>query len=172
MNRLVRLAVLGAMAIGLAGAQTKVGIVNSQKAMLDTAEIKKAQIDLENKYKPRQDKLAQLQQELQTIQQQLSSGKVTPAQQQDLQAEGQRKQREMQRDQQDLQDDVDRDRNDILARTSQHMRDIVTKLAAEKGLDVVIDAGNTIYFKPALDLTAEATAAYDKAYPVAAAPGK
>lgn len=172
MSRLVKLAILGAVAIGLAGAQTKVGIVNSQKAMLDTAEIKKAQIDLENKYKPRQDKLAQLQQELQTIQQQLSSGKVTPAQQQDLQAEGQRKQREAQRDQQDLQDDVDRDRNDILARTSQRMRDIVTKLATEKGLDVVIDAGNTIYFKPALDLTAEATAAYDKAYPVAgAAPG-
>jgi len=40
----------------------------------------------------------------------------------------------------------------------------------------VIDTSTTLYVKPALDLTAEATAAYDKAHPVAksasAAPSK
>ena len=46
------------------------------------------------------------------------------------------------------------------------MRDLVTKLAESKGLDVVVDAGNTVFFKPALDITNEAMAAYDKAYPV------
>jgi len=45
------------------------------------------------------------------------------------------------------------------------MREVVTKLAEAKGLDVVIDSANTFYYKPALDITAEATAAYDKAYP-------
>ncbi len=30
----------------------------------------------------------------------------------------------------------------------------------------MIEISNTLYFKPALDLTAAATAAYDKAYPV------
>jgi outer membrane protein len=97
---------------------------------------------------------------------------LTPAAQQDVTAQGQRKERELQRVQEDLQADVDRDRNDILGRTSQRMRDIVTKIATEKGIDVVIDTANTIYFKPALDLTAEATAAYDKAYPVAAGASK
>ncbi len=71
----------------------------------------------------------------------------------------------MQRLQDDLQGDVDRDRNDILARTGKQMQEVVAKIAEAKGLDVVVDAANTVYFKPALDLTAEATAAYDKAYP-------
>ena len=34
----------------------------------------------------------------------------------------------------------------------------------------MIDTQTALYFKPAMDLTAEATAAYDKAYPVAGAP--
>ena len=46
------------------------------------------------------------------------------------------------------------------------MQEIVKKLADEKGLDVVIDTSNTIFYKSSLDLTAEAVAAYDKAYPV------
>lgn len=169
MSRIVRTALLAVAAVGIAAAQVKVGVVNSQKAMLDTAEIKKAQLDLEAKYKPRQDQLAALQKELAGLQAQIQGGKLTPAAQQDVTFQGQRKERELQRVQDDLQSDVDRDRNDILARTSQRMREIVTKIANEKGLDVVIDAANTIFYKPALDLTAEATAAYDKAYPAPAA---
>ena len=64
---------------------------------------------------------------------------------------------------------MERDRNDILSRVSQRMRDVVTKIASEKGLDLVVDAANTIFFKPVLDFTAEATAAYDKSFPAAAA---
>jgi outer membrane protein len=45
------------------------------------------------------------------------------------------------------------------------MQTVVQKLAEERGLDVVIDVSNTVYFKPTLDLTKEATAAYDKAFP-------
>lgn len=176
MTRIARLAVLTAAALGtLAGqAQTpsagvKIGVVNSQKAMLDTAEIKKAQLELEARYKPRQDQMVQLQKDLATLQAQLQSNKLTPAAQQEVTAQGQRKERDLQRLQDDLQADVDRDRNDILARVSQHMRDVVTKIASEKGLDLVVDAANAIFYKPAMDLTAEATAAYDKSFPVAAA---
>jgi len=169
MSRIARLAVLAAATFSIAAAQTKIGVVNSQKAMLDTAEIKKAQLDLETKYKPRQDQMAQLQKDLAGLQAQIQGGKLTPSAQQDVTAQGQRKERELQRIQEDLQADVDRDRNDVLARTSQHMRDVVTKLATEKGLDLVVDTANTIFYKPALDLTAEATTAYDKAYPVSAA---
>jgi outer membrane protein len=49
------------------------------------------------------------------------------------------------------------------------MQAIVKKLADEKGLDLVVDTQVALYIKPALDLTGEATAAYDKAYPVAPA---
>jgi Skp family chaperone for outer membrane proteins len=45
------------------------------------------------------------------------------------------------------------------------MQEVVRKLADVKGLDVVVDANSTIFFKPALEITAESIAAYDKAYP-------
>jgi outer membrane protein len=167
MRKLARLAILAAAALGVAAAQTKVGIVNSQKAMVDTVELKKAQADMEAKYKPRIDQMSAIQKDLAGLQAQIQSGKLDPQQQQEVTAQGQRKERDLQRIQQDVQEEQDRDRNDILGRILGRMREVVTKLAAEKGLDVVIDASNTFYYKPALDLTAEATVAYDKAYPAA-----
>ncbi len=156
------------LAASLAPAQQKVAIINLQKAVLDSAEIKKASADLEAKFKPRQDQMEKLQKELQGIQQQLSTmaGKLTPQAESELTAQGQRKQRDLQRLTEDLQGDVDRERNDILSQVGQRMQEIVKKLAEEKGLDVVIDVTNAVYFKPALEITAEATAAYDKAHPV------
>jgi len=149
-------------------AQVKVAVMNTQTALVETAEMKKAQADLEAKYKPRQEQVARLQKELQTIQQQLETlgDKLTPQAQADLNTQGKRKQRDLQRLTEDLNADVDRERNDILTKSGDRMQQIVTKLAEEKGLEVVIDASNTVYFKPALDITKEASVAYDKAYPV------
>jgi len=45
------------------------------------------------------------------------------------------------------------------------MTDVVKKLAEAKGLDLVVDSTSALYFKDALDLTNDAIAAYDKAYP-------
>ena len=166
MNKLACTLLVALASVGIGAAQSKVAVVNSQKAILETAEIKKAQVDLEAKFKPRQDQMARLTKELQDIQTQLQSGKLNQVGEQELTVQGQRKQRELQRLQDDLQADVDRERNDILQRSGTHMQEIVKKLADEKGLDVVIDTSNTIFYKPSLDLTAEAVAAYDKAYPV------
>ena len=147
--------------------QAKVAIVNMQKAVIETAEIKKAQGEMEAKYRPRQAQMEKLTAEIRQLQQQLQSmaGKLTPSAEQDLTVQGQRKQKEMQRVGEDLQADVDRERNEILGRTSQRMQEVVKKLADGKGLDVVVDVNSTIFFKPALEITAEAIAAYDKAYP-------
>jgi outer membrane protein len=79
--------------------------------------------------------------------------------------QGQRKQRDLQRLQDDLQADAQSYRNDILSKSSQKMTDVVKKLAEDKGLDLVVDSSSALYFKPALEITADAIAAYDKAYP-------
>ena len=162
------LAVCAALVSSTASAQTKIGVVNLQKAILDTAEIKKASVDLTAKYKPRQDALEKVQRELADIQTQLqaSQGKLSAAGEADLQARGERKQREAQRLQQDLQDDVTNERDTILQRTGQRMSEIIKKLSEEKGFDLVVDTRNTYFFKPAMEFTPDATAAYDKAYPV------
>jgi len=147
--------------------QTKVAVVSLQRAVLGCAEIKKASAAMEAKYKPRQQEMEKVQRELQGIQQQLqtNAGKLTPGAQADLNAQGQRKERELQRMNDDLQADVTAERNDILGASGGRMRDIVKKLADEKGVDLIVDEQSSLFFKPALDLTADAIAAYDKAYP-------
>lgn len=149
-------------------AQTKVAVVNFQRALLETAELKKASAELEAKYRPRQQQIEKIRQELEDLQQKLQTlaGKLTPQAESEMTLQAQRKQRDLQRLSEDLQNDVDEERNEILTKAGQRMRAIINKLAEEKGLDVVIDVNNTLYFKPALDLTQEATAAYDKAHPV------
>jgi outer membrane protein len=167
MNKLL-IAVLALASIGAASAQVKIAVINTQKALLDTDEIKKAQAEMEAKFKPRQDQMVKIQKELQDIQAQLNSGKLNELGTQELNTEGQRKQRELQRLQQDLQEDVERERTDILQRAGTRMQEVVKKLAEEKGLDIVVDSGNTVFFKTTFEITAEATAAYNKANPLAA----
>jgi len=150
-------------------AQAKVAVINLQRAVLESEEIQKVSAAMEAKYKPRQQELEKLQRDLQAIQQQLQAGagKLTPQAEADLTAQGQRKQRDMQRMSDDLQADVNAERNDILGKSTQKMAEVVRKLAEEKGYDVVVDVSNTVYFKPALEITAEALAAFNKAYPAA-----
>jgi outer membrane protein len=160
---------LAGIGTGVANAQIKLAVINTQKALLDTEEIKKAQRDMEAKFKPRQDELVKTQKALEDIQAQLNSGKLNVLGVQDLQTEGQRKQRELQRMQQDLQEDVERERTDILQHAGSRMQQVVKELATEKGLDIVVDSANTLFFKAPLELTTEATAAYNKEFPVGAA---
>ena len=162
---LATVALLPTAARAQAIAPAKVAIINAQKAVADTQEIKKAQAGLEAKYRPRQQSIQNLQNQLGSIQQQLSTPNLPPDKESQLRADGTQKQKELQRLSEDLQSDVNGERQDILTRAGRQMTEVVRKIAEGRGLDVVIDILNTIYFRPALDITAEATAAYDKAYP-------
>jgi outer membrane protein len=149
-----------------ASAQIKLAVVDFQEALLATAEMQKAASELENKFRPRQQELDKLQQALQEIQQKLQTADGAAAA--GLQNEGQRKQREAQRKSEDLQADVEFERNGVLQKGAEKMRLIVAKLAETKGLDLIVDLNNTLFAKPALDLTQEAVTAYNAAHPVAA----
>jgi outer membrane protein len=170
MSRVARLCLVASLflAVTAAQAQSKVGIINLQKALLDTAEMKKAQAEMEARYKPRQDAIDKLQKEIADLQRNLqaNAGKLQPAAEQEMLTRGQRAQVELKRQTEDLQADVDRDRNDILQRGGQRIQEVIKKVAEAQTLDVVVDSGNTLYFKPALDLTPAVTAEYDKTYPV------
>ena len=161
------IAVLALVSAPPASAQMKVGVINFQRAMSETAEIKKAQADLEKKFKPRQDALDKLQRELSDIQTQLqaSAGKLSAAGEADLNAQASRKQRDAQRLSEDLQGDVEAERNTVLQRSNNRMIEVVKKLAEDKGYDLVVDSTNAVYFKTAIEVTNDAIVAYDKAYP-------
>lgn len=146
-------------------APAKVAIINAQKAVADTQDIKRAQATLETKYRSRTQSIQSLQNELNTIQQQLSTPNLPPDRESQLRSSGTTKQKELQRLTEDLQSDVNNERQDILGKAGRQMTDVVKRIAEERGIDVVVDITNTLYFKPTLDITAEATTAYDKAYP-------
>ena len=152
---------------GFAPAQTKVGIISLQRAVFESAEIKKADAQMQATFKPRQDRIETLQKEIAALAQQLqaSNGKLSPQAESDLTTQGQRKQRDLQRLSDDLQADSTAYRNEVLSKSSDKMQAVVKKLAEEKGLDLVIDASTALYFKDAMDITKDAIAAYDKAYP-------
>jgi outer membrane protein len=158
----------GLFSTSVASAQMKVGIIDFQRAVLETAEVKKAASDMQNKYKPRQEAVEKAQRELNDIQTQFqaSQGKLSAAGEAELQARGQRKQREVQRLTDDLNADVNAERDTIVQRAGQRITDIVKKIAEEKGLDLVVDRANAVFFKPSLEITSDVIAGYDKAYPV------
>ena len=168
--RWIRPALTAAVMLVLAGslqAQVKMGVINLQKALQETAEIKQAEADLKARYGPRQEELAALEKEAAKLQQdyEVNQQKFTQAALAELYSQIQNKQRILQRNTQALQEDVNRDRQDILGRVGQRLQEVVKKVAEEKGLDIVVDSASTLYFKPATELTADVTAAYDKAYP-------
>ena len=132
-----------------APAQIKIAVVNMQQAVYATAEVKKADADLQLTLKPKQEQAQKLQTDLQAIQQQLQAGgnKLTEQQQEDLNTEGQRKQRELQRLTTELQEAADSARQDILPKCTQRMKEVVKKLAAEKGYDLIVDTSVTYFIQ-------------------------
>src|ERR1039458_7576724 len=140
-------AVLGVAQI--ASAQPKITVINLQRSVLESAEIKKADADMQARYKPRSAAIEQLQKDIAGIGQQLqtNAGKFTQQAEAELTAQGQKKQRDLQRLQEDLQADVDRERNDVLQKAATKMSDIVKKISEEKGYDLVVDisTGTAIY---------------------------
>jgi outer membrane protein len=155
-------------------AQTKVAVISLQKALYETAEIKKAEAEMQATFGPRQAQAEKLNKELAEISAKLQNDQTLTQQAGfDLQAEGKRKQTELTRINEDLQADAQSMRTAVLGKATDKMQQVVKKLAEEKGLDLVVDTQVALYVKPVLDLTGEATAAYDKTYPVApAAPPK
>jgi len=164
---------LFAFAQAVPAQQMKIAVINMQQAVFKTAEVAKADADLQAKLKPDQDRLTKLQTDMQSIQNQLQAGgsKLTDQQQEDLNAEGTKKQREAQRLQTELQEAADAARQDILPRCTQRMQEVLKKLAEEKGYDLIVESTVTYFSKAGMDITAEATAAYDKAYPAGAPAG-
>ena len=159
----------------LAVAQSKVAVINMQKALFETAEIKKADADMQSTLTPRKTAADRLNAEIAAIAQKLQTdaGKLTQQAEFQLQSDGKRKQVELQRINEDLEADATSMRNDILSKSSDRMAAVVKKLAEEKGYDLVVDTQVALYFKPAMDITTDATAAYDQTYPsAAAAPAK
>ncbi|MEP7354485.1 MAG: OmpH family outer membrane protein [Acidobacteriota bacterium] len=151
-----------------AHAQSRTGVINFQRAVLDTAEIKKALNDLQIKFKPRQEALAKATQDQQDLETQLraSQGQLSSSGAAELQVRAQRKQVDVMRMTEDLNEDVERERDAALQLASTRMQEVLKKVAADKQLDLILDVAGVPFSKPDMDVSDLAVTAYNAAHPV------
>ena len=182
------LAVIVLLPVRLAAQATdyvKIGAIDFQRALGETAEMRKHIKEIEAKYRPRQEQVAKLSQEIQELEQKLQQAEVSDMGA--LQDQLVRKRRDAQRKQEDTETDARFEMADVFQAGTSRMRFVVAKLAGEKGLDLVIDVqlltdpysrqlnpeqAKPLYLKPALDMTAEATRRYDQEFPLPETPAQ
>lgn len=174
---------IGAMAAVLAGALAlhaqspsaaagKVGVINIQAAIANTAEGKKVIADLQKKYQPRQQELQRMQQEIQDDQDKLN--KQGPAlsdeEQGRLNRDVEDKQKQLKRSAEDAQNDFNQDRDEAIQRIGKKMVQVIKDYSTQNGFVLVIDGAQVpiYYAAPSLDITKDIIAKYDAANPAAA----
>ena len=162
---------LGGRAQSAATAQDKIGVINMQAAIANSAEGKKVLADLQTKYQPRQKELQRLNQEIQAIQDQLSKGQATLSddEQTRLNREAEDKQKQLKRDAEDAQTDYNHDRDEAVNKIGQKMVRVINDYAQKNGFSLVLDDGQIqVYFAAKdIELTSEIVKLYDAANPVA-----
>lgn len=153
----------------------KIGVMNMQVAIANTAEGKKAITDLQKKYLPRQQELHSMQEEIQAIQDKLTKQGSTLSQDEvtRLNRDAEEKQKLLKRTAEDAQNDFDRDRDEAVNRIGQKMAQIINDYGEQNGFALIMDDGQLpIYFaSKEIEVTAEVVKRYDAAHPVAEAEG-
>jgi len=162
----------------------KIGILNIQAAMRNTAEGKKALGDLDKKYQPKRQDLQKMQQEINGLEDQLQRGAnaLSEAEQARLSRQLEEKRKIFTRTQEDDQSDFGADTADTLGRLEQKMARVIQEFAEQNGYSVILDLvapvySNTgqigtaqvpVYFAGRdVDITQEIIRRYDAANPVA-----
>lgn len=151
----------------------KVGVINIQEAILSTAEGKKAMADLQKKYAPRQQDIQRMQQEIQTISDQLQKQGPTLSdeEQRRLSRSLESKQTLLKRSTEDAQAEFAADRDEAVRRIGQKMVRLIGEYAQQNGYTLVVDSAQipVYYAAPDIDVTAETIKRYDAANPAEAA---
>jgi outer membrane protein len=158
----------------VAASATKVGVINIQVAITNTAEGKQAAAELQSQFSPRQTELQNMQRQIEDIQTRLRTGATTLSDDEKarLGREGDQLARSFQRKQQDFQDDSNEAQREAVDRIGRKMIDVLDKYAKGQGYTIVLDTSSqtplVLFASNQLDLTQEVIRLYDQTYPVKA----
>jgi len=158
-----------------AAAPTKVATIQVQAAILSTADGKKAQNDLTNKFNGRKQALEKKQSEISGLQEQLKRGSATMNQdaRDKLARDIDAGQRALKYDGEEFEADVQQEENKIMQDLGSKMMDVIIKYSTQNSIAMVIDVtqqGPVLWADPAADITQEIIRLYDQAHPGTAAP--
>jgi outer membrane protein len=160
----------GVLAFGQAGAPpTKVGIIDIQRAIIQTKDGQKAAADLNTKVEPKRKEVDSKQAELKQMEQQYRTGANTMSDEakQKLMRDIDQHRKQLQRQTDDAQAELEAEQQRILQDLGQKVMAVVTRYANEHGFALVLDVSNAantpvLYASSSIDITADIVALYDK----------
>ena len=146
-------------------AGTKIGVINSQDVLERSAEGKRVIARLQEKDKSNQAAVDKLDQEINSLQTRLNTGRLTLTEEQlyNMNADLNKKQTDRKR----IAEDAARDFQDLQVKLFNKVQSelipIIDQLGKEKGLDVILDLAKSgaVYFNPAIDVTEDVIKRYD-----------
>ena len=142
-----------AMPAAPALAQGKIGFVNTEKIMRDSAPAQRAQKKIEGEFTKRDQELTRIADQLKRMQEDLEKNTMTMA-------EGQRRtkereladlDRDFQRKRREFQEDLNQRRNEELAQVLEQANRAIRALAEQEKYDIIFQ--DAVYANPRIDLT-------------------
>jgi outer membrane protein len=168
------LALVAALGAFAQTAPTKVGIIQIQKAILDTGDGKKAVAELQARFGPKKTELEKKQAAIVDLQQKLRSGSATLSEdaKNKLVRDIDQQTKSLNRATEDAQAEVEQAENRIMQELGQRMMAVINKYARDNGYTIIIDVSNpqtpVVFAADTADVTDEIVAMYDKNAPAAA----
>jgi outer membrane protein len=167
---------LAAGALLAQGLPTKIGTINLQQAVTNTAEAKAATARLQREFvEPRTKQLQTMQEEVKDLTEKLQRGGNTLSQtaKDEMQLTINRKTREFNRAVEDYQADSDDKQRELLADFSVKMQDVISDYQKANNYAAIWDTANRdssglVVASPSIDITMDIVTAYDKKHPAAA----
>jgi len=159
-------------------AQTKVGIIHIQNAIISTKDGQKAASELTARFAPRKGELEKKQSTISQLQDQLRKGSNTMSEEakQKLMREIDQNTKSLNRETEDAQAELDQEQNKIMQELGQRIMAVIDKYAKDNGYALILDVSSqqtpVLYATNSIDITQDIIALYDKNAPAATTSSK
>lgn len=145
---------------------SKIGVIDSQEVLEQSAEGKKVLGQLADRNKRNQERLTKLDEDIRRIETELNTQRLTLTQEALMQknTDLERKRTERKRTAEDLYREMNELTTRLFGRIQNELLPIIEQLGKEKGLDIIFDLGKSgaVYFNPAVSITADVIRRYDE----------
>jgi len=136
-----------------AHAQGKIGFVNTERILRDSAPAQRAQKKIESEFQKRDQELGRMAEQLKKMQDEMERSAVTlsDSQRRTKERDFGELNREFQRKQREFREDLNQRRNEELARVVEQANRVIRQLAAQEDFDVVVQ--DAVFASPRIDIT-------------------
>lgn len=136
-----------------AAADTKIGVVNTERVLRDAAPAVRAQKKIEKEFEKRDQEMQRLAKQLQTMQEGLEKNAVTmsESEKRNKEREFNDLSREFQRKQREFREDLNQRRNEELAAVLERANKAIRSIAEAEKFDVILQ--EAAYVAPRVDIT-------------------